>query len=157
MKNKMLTNLVNKLIEKKLTISCCESLTGGLFAAEIVKISGASNTFRGGYVTYQDIAKEILLPNAKEVLEEVGAISEKMAILMAETVKNQLKTNIAVSFTGNAGPISSENKEVGLVYIGIIFNDNKEVYELHLKGNRQEIRHNCISFVNDKLLSMIEK
>ena len=66
MKNKMLTNLVNKLIEKKLTISCCESLTGGLFAAEIVKISGASNTFRGGYVTYQDIAKEILLPNAKE-------------------------------------------------------------------------------------------
>ena len=125
MKNKMLTNLVNKLIEKKLTISCCESLTGGLFAAEIVKISGASNTFRGGYVTYQDIAKEILLPNAKEVLEEVGAISEKMAILMAETVKNQLKTNIAVSFTGNAGPISSENKEVGLVYIGIIFNDNR--------------------------------
>lgn len=157
MKNKMLTNLVNKLIEKKLTISCCESLTGGLFAAEIVKISGASNTFRGGYVTYQDIAKEILLPNAKEVLEEVGAISEKMAILMAETVKNQLKTNIAVSFTGNAGPISSENKEVGLVYIGIIFNDNKEVYELHLKGNRQEIRNNCISFVNDKLLLMIEK
>ena len=157
MKNKMLTNLVNKLIEKKLTISCCESLTGGLFAAEIVKISGASNTFRGGYVTYQDIAKEILLPNAKEVLEEVGAISEKMAILMAETVKNQLKTNIAVSFTGNAGPISSENKEVGLVYIGIIFNDNKEVYELHLKGNRQEIRHNGITLVNDKLLSMIEK
>ena len=152
MKNKMLTNLV-----KKLAITCCDSLTGGLFAAEIVKISGASNTFRGGYVTYQDIAKEILLPNAKEVLEEVGAISEKMAILMAETVKNQLKTNIAVSFTGNAGPISSENKEVGLVYIGIIFNDNKEVYELHLKGNRQEIRHNCISFVNDKLLSMIEK
>ena len=53
--------LVKKLKEKKMTISSCESLTGGLFASSLVSVSGASSVFVGGYVTYMDQSKEILL------------------------------------------------------------------------------------------------
>ena len=81
--------LVKILKEKKLTISSCESLTGGLFASKLVEISGASSVFVGSYVTYMDKAKEILL-DGKEVLDKVGAISEEMAYKMAKTIKEKL-------------------------------------------------------------------
>ena len=95
--------LVKVLKEKNKTIASCESLTGGLFASSIVDVSGSSSVLVGSYVTYMDKCKEILL-DGKEVLDDVGAISKEMAYLMAYKVKEKLGSNIAVSFTGNAGP-----------------------------------------------------
>lgn len=143
--------LVKTLKEKSLTISSCESLTGGMFASEIVGISGASSVFKGSFVTYMDECKEILL-DGKEILKTQGAISEEMAYKMASVVKAKLNTNIAVSFTGNAGPLPSENKEVGLVYSCIIIDDLILNYKDVYSGNRMEIRQKCVKDAIKRIL-----
>ena len=143
--------LVKILKEKSLTISSCESLTGGMFASEIVGISGASSVFKGSFVTYMDECKEILL-DGKEILKTQGAISEEMAYKMASVVKAKLNTNIAVSFTGNAGPLPSENKEVGLVYSCIIIDDLILNYKDIYSGNRMEIRQKCVKDAIKRIL-----
>lgn len=143
--------LVKTLKEKSLTISSCESLTGGMFASEIVGISGASSVFKGSFVTYMDECKEILL-DGKEILKTQGAISEEMAYKMANVVKAKLNTNIAVSFTGNAGPLQSENKEVGLVYSCIIIDDLILNYKDVYSGNRMEIRQKCVEDAIKRIL-----
>ena len=135
--------LVSKLKEKNLTISSCESLTGGLFASELVEVSGASSVFVGSYVTYMDRCKEVLL-NGKEILDSDGAISEKMAYLMASKVKEKLNSDVSVSFTGNAGPNASEGKEVGLVYSCIIINNESYIYKDIYSGDRNSIRNQVI-------------
>ncbi len=146
--------LVKKLKEKKLTLSCCESLTGGLFASKIVEISGASEVFVGGYVTYQNQAKAKLL-HGEKVLKEQGAISHEMACLMALTVKNDFESDIAISFTGNAGPTADEGKEVGLVYSCLLFKDKAYHFQDHYQGNRQEIRNQCLESAKKRILQLL--
>ena len=143
--------LVEKLKELNFTIASCESLTGGMFASELVSVSGASQVFKGSYVTYMDECKEILL-DGKKILSEYGAISKQMAYKMASVVKEKLNTNIAISFTGNAGPTASEGKEVGLVYSCIIINEMVLNYKDVYNGNRQEIRNHCIKDATKRIL-----
>ena len=71
---------------------------------------------------------------------------------MVKNVQKMFNSDIAVSFTGNAGPNPSENKPVGLVYVGIYFLGDIEVLELNLKGTREEIRNDCIKVVSKKIL-----
>ena len=132
-----------KLSEKGLTISSCESLTGGLFASKIVEVSGASKVFVGSLITYMDRCKENLL-GGKEILLNHGAISKEMALLMAKETKRKLNSNIAISFTGNAGPAASENKEVGLVYSCIVINEETYHFKDVYQGDRNKIRNCCI-------------
>lgn len=146
--------LVKKLKEKKMTISSCESLTGGLFASSLVSVSGASSVFVGGYVTYMDQSKEILL-DGEEVLRKVGAISKEMAYLMAQKVKEKLKSDIAISFTGNAGPFPSEQKEVGLVYSCLMIKDKVYCFEDHYHGDRNTIRNSCIIDAKKRILEYL--
>ena len=143
--------LVKILKEKNLTISSCESLTGGMFASVIVGVSGASCVFKGSFVTYMDECKEILL-DGKDILKTQGAISEEMAYKMASVVKFKLDTNIAVCFTGNAGPLPSENKEVGLVYSCIIIDDLILNYKDIYSGNRMEIRQKSVKDAINRIL-----
>lgn len=144
--------LVKKLIKKNYTIASCESLTGGLFASCLVNVSGASKVFVGSYVTYMDCCKEILL-DGHDILKKDGAISQTMAYQMALKVKEKLNSNIAVSFTGNAGPSSSEGKEVGLVYSCIIINDNVYNFKDIYSGSRIKIRKQC---VNDAIIRILQ-
>ena len=143
--------LVKILKEKQLTIASCESLTGGLFASKLVEISGVSSVFVGSYVTYMDQAKEILL-DGKQILIEDGAISKKMAYQMAKTIKEKLKSNIAVSFTGNAGPTLSEGKEAGLVYSCVLINEEKYFYKDVFSGDRNEIRNKVVEKTIERIL-----
>ncbi len=153
----MLQELGKKLIENMLSISSSESLTGGLFGAKICEVSGISSVYKGSLVTYQDEVKINLLKVKEETIKQYGAVSLECAYEMVKNVQQIFKTDIAVSFTGNAGPNSSENKPVGLVYIGIYFLGEVEVLELNLKGSREEIRNECINVVSKKLIKKIEK
>lgn len=147
--------LILKLKEKNKTISCCESLTGGMFASSIVNVSGASSVFVGGFVTYMDKAKEILL-DGKDILKEKGAISKEMAYQMAYKVKEVLKSDIAISFTGNAGPFANEGKEVGLVYSCIIIDQDVYHFKDHYKGDRESIREQCIFNSKKRILEFLK-
>ena len=112
--------LVAKLKENGLTVGFAESCTGGLAAATVVSVAGASEVFYGGIVSYDNSVKEKLLFVPRDVLKTVGAVSEACAVQMAKGAREQLGTSIAVSVTGIAGPGGgTPEKPVGLVYIGI--------------------------------------
>ena len=149
--------IVNLLKEKGLTISCAESLTGGSFAASITNVSGASKVFKGGIVTYTNEIKRDCLNVKEDTLNKFGAVSKECCFEMAQNVKSMFNSDIGVAFTGNAGPTASENKPVGLVYIGIYFLGDIEILEVNLKGTREEIRKECIRLVSNKILKKIQK
>ena len=151
----MLQEMGNKLIESKLTISSAESLTGGLFGAKLCEVSGISSVYKGGLITYQDEVKINQLKVSGETISKHGAVSLECAYEMVKNIQSIFNTDIAVSFTGNAGPSASEGKPVGLVYIGIYFLGDIEVLELNLKGSREEIRNECIRTVSNKLLKKL--
>jgi competence/damage-inducible protein CinA C-terminal domain len=105
--------VVNKLRQRKLTLSASESLTGGSFQAAVTAIPGASEIFPGGFVTYAAEQKEKLLGIPADLIEKNGVVSRKTAIAMAENTRDLLQTDFAVSFTGAAGPDPLEGKPAG--------------------------------------------
>lgn len=109
----------NKLLEGKRSISAAESLTGGLFQAELVKVPGISEVFAGGIVSYQEGAKQQVLGVPAHVLETYGMVSPECAVAMAERARELFDTQLAISFTGVAGPDQMENKPAGTVWIAL--------------------------------------
>ncbi len=130
------------LIHKNKTIAVAESCTGGLISSKFINFSGISSVFMEGMVTYSNEAKIHRLNVKKETLEKYGAVSKETAIEMAEGISKTANTDIGLSVTGIAGPNGgSEEKPVGLVYIGIYINGQVKVKELFLKGDRNRIRN----------------
>ena len=144
-------DLLDILIEQNLSLSCMESLTGGLFASTFTSIPNASKVFHGGAITYTDNIKESF-GVSKKIIESFGAISKECAKEMAIEASLFFNSDVAVSFTGNAGPSESEGKPVGLVYIGIKLKDKVSVHELHLEGTRNQIRKQCVDFAFSTLI-----
>lgn len=147
--------LINLLKNNNLTICSAESYTGGGFANEITNTPGASKVFKGSIICYSNDVKESILKVNKKTLEEKGAISYECCKEMAINAKNILNADISVSFTGNAGPTGDEGKEVGLVYIGVCYKENINIYELHLSGSREFIKSESISYALDKIYDII--
>lgn len=135
----MVSELVKLLNDGKMKISTVESCTGGLIASSIVSVSGASNVFEYGFVTYSNAAKKECVGVADEIFEKYGAVSAECAYAMAKGGKKKADSHICISVTGVAGPSSDEGKEAGLVYIGVAYKETS-VYECHFSGDRQTIR-----------------
>ncbi len=108
-----------KLLEEKKSISAAESLTGGLFQAELVKVPGISEVFAGGIVSYQEGAKQRALGVPAHILETYGMVSPECAVAMAERARELFDTQLAISFTGVAGPDQLEDKPAGTVWIAL--------------------------------------
>ena len=133
--------IVHFLKERSLTLTTAESCTGGMIAARITDVPGASEVFKQGLVTYSNRAKRKLLDVTKTTLKEYGAVSEKTAKEMAKNGAFITGSDACVSVTGTAGPTGgTEEKPVGLVYIGCCYNNKTVVKEFHFKGERQKIR-----------------
>lgn len=113
--------LVKLLKERSLTLSCAESCTGGYFGKRITDIPGSSAVFKGGFITYSNEAKTDLLGVSSETIAKHTAVSSQVAEEMARGARERLKTDIAVSITGEAGPCpdSTTKQEVGTVFIGV--------------------------------------
>jgi nicotinamide-nucleotide amidase len=116
-----LEGVVGKLLlQKGENIAVAESCTGGLIGARFTNISGSSKYFERGVVTYSNEAKTELLNVPTEIIEKYGAVSEEVAILMAEGVRKLARTDYGLSVTGIAGPTGgTPQKPVGLVFIGL--------------------------------------
>ena len=133
--------LVDFLKKKKLKISVAESCTGGLVSQLITSVSGASEVFEYGFVTYANEAKTNILGVSPDTLKAVGAVSADTAREMAAGAKEKAGSDIAVALTGIAGPTGgTEEKPVGLVYAGFAFKNESFAFEYRLKGSRDEIR-----------------
>ncbi len=114
--HKVIGDLLKK---KKLTLSIAESCTGGLISSKITDVSGSSDYFLDGVVSYSNQSKINLLGVKKSTLRKHGAVSKQTAIEMAEGVHRRSGADIGISTTGIAGPKGgSKNKPVGLIWIG---------------------------------------
>ena len=137
-----LDDVVGKLLmEKDITLSTAESCTGGLISQLLTNIPGISKVFMGGAATYSNESKVEMLGVNEETLKKYGAVSFETAAEMAQGIRNRLKTDIGVSITGIAGPGGgTEQKPVGLVYIGLASEKGTIIKELRLVGDRKKIR-----------------
>ena len=126
----------NLLREKGLTIGTAESCTGGLMAKRFTDVSGASQVFKGGIVSYTNEVKHHVLGVPQELLDQYGAVSAPVAKAMAEGARRALGCDIALSSTGVAGPDKDDwGNEVGTMFVAIATPEETHVRELHL-GNR---------------------
>ena len=100
-------------------IATAESCTGGMIAAALTEIAGSSAVMDRGFVTYSNAAKQDMLDVAQETLERYGAVSEEVAIEMAQGALARSDADVAVSVTGIAGPGGSEFKPEGRVCFGL--------------------------------------
>ncbi len=128
--------VVKMLKSRNLKVATAESCTGGLIAKRITDISGSSQIFECGIVSYANEIKHKVLGVSADDLEKYGAVSEPVAKQMAQGALRVSGADIAVSVTGIAGPESdSTNKPVGLIYIGLADKDNVWVKELRTSRN----------------------
>ena len=112
--------LHKKLIKKKVTISVAESCTGGLLSSKLTKLSGSSNYFKMGLITYSNNSKVNILKVNKKIIDNFGAVSRECCESMVENLSKLSKSKINLSITGVAGPKGgTKEKPVGLVFIGI--------------------------------------
>ncbi len=133
--------VVEKLKNKNLTLSLCESCTGGRISAKIISVPGASKVFDRGITTYSNKSKIEELGVRSETLETFGAVSEETAIEMAKGLMNKTNSDIVLSITGIAGPDGGTNeKPVGLVYICVMSKDKYIVKKNNFFGNRASIQ-----------------
>jgi nicotinamide-nucleotide amidase len=128
---------VNLLKERGLTLSCAESLTGGLFQAQLTSIPGASEILNGGVVCYQDEVKKKILSVKDYTLEQYSSVSEQCARELAENVRELFSSEIGISFTGVAGPDSLHGQPPGTVWIGLSMEgETTKAFRLNLAGGR---------------------
>lgn len=147
------------LIENKLTISTAESCTGGLLAGRIINYPGISEVFMDGAVTYSNSAKMRMLGVSKDTLKKFGAVSSECAGEMAYGIAKASGTDIGISTTGLAGPGGgSDEKPVGLVYMGVSIKGKVITKKFNFTGNRQKIRDRAAYTALDFLRrALIEK
>jgi nicotinamide-nucleotide amidase len=127
--------------EQGLTIGAAESCTGGLVAARLTSVPGASDVLRGGIVAYENDVKLAQLGVPEETLVAHGAVSPETATAMAEGARNTLGVDVAVAVTGIAGPGGgTPEKPVGLVHLHAAAPGGALARELHLPGDREAIR-----------------
>ena len=140
--------ILKKLIVKNISVSTAESCTGGLLAYNFVKNTDASKVFKSGYITYSNEMKIKELKVKKVSLKKNGAVSYEVAEEMIEELYKKNKTKICISTSGIAGPGgSTQNKPVGLIYIGIRINKKNIIIKKNFKGTRIQIQKKCVNFI----------
>ena len=147
----MKSEIVRRLSERHETLAVAESLTGGMLAAQIVDVPGASDVLVEGHGVYMNEAKDRVLGVSSEILNGVGAVSEECARAMAEGTLKRSNATYALSTTGVAGPGGgTEKTPVGTVFVALAGHDfETRVLELHLRGDRTRIRSmSCLRAMN---------
>jgi len=122
-------------------LAVAESCTGGLVAKLVTDVPGSSQYFKAGWVTYSNEAKIAELGVPAEMIQQYGAVSEQVAAAMAQGALHKGQADYAISVTGIAGPEGgSEQKPVGLVYIGVAFAQNCSVQRFIFAHDRELMR-----------------
>lgn len=153
--------LVQECQRLGLRLAVAESLTGGLLAAAIVDVPGASTVFRGGVVAYALDVKAAVLGVSRQLLEERGAVDGDVAAQMCSGVMRLLGADIAIATTGVAGPSRDGEHPVGEVYTAIAIAAQGDaarvtVRQLQLGGNRAAIRSQVVRICLSDALGILK-
>tara|TARA_B100000035_G_scaffold312642_1_gene324563 strand:- start:6070 stop:6570 length:501 start_codon:yes stop_codon:yes gene_type:complete len=152
-------NLGNQCIKNAYNLVIAESCTGGLICSTITSVSGSSQWFDRGFVTYSNQSKCDLLGVTKKTLDNYGAVSQNVANEMVLGALQNSHANISLSITGIAGPNGgSKDKPVGTVYFAIC-NQNSIIFESksNFSGSRREIQKKALLFALNNLLKVTMK
>ena len=155
MVNDLAFELIQKLGQHNLTISVAESLTGGLVAASLTQIPGASAVFKGGIIAYRDETKEQVLKVDPALIIKFTSISDPVAQSMATNIREIMNTDIGIATTGVAGPDKSEGFAPGIVFVAISIGDHNICQKLELVGDRTQIRDQSVNAIFKLTLSQV--
>ncbi|WP_031080796.1 CinA family protein [Streptomyces sp. NRRL WC-3549] len=137
--------VLGRLRDRGETLAVAESLTGGLVAAELTAVPGASHSFRGSVTAYATALKRDVLEVDAALLAERGAVDPEVAAAMAAGVRRVLGADWGISTTGVAGPEPQDGKPVGTVFVAVCGpGDVRKVAELRLNGGRGDIRKESV-------------
>ena len=118
--------VIDLLRERRETISCAESITGGALTAALVSVSGASDVLLGSIVAYSKEIKISQLGLSAELINDKGLVSKEVAIAMAKGARQRLGSSWAISSTGSAGPTALDGSSPGEIWIAILGPDRQE-------------------------------
>lgn len=135
-----LHRLIDDLSQARLSIATAESVTGGALCARLVDVPGASAVVRGGVCTYATDLKANVLGVDADLLAVRGPVDAEVALQMARGVRALMGADIGVSTTGVAGPGPADGHEAGTVHIAVSRPGGEDHRELHLAGERAQIR-----------------
>lgn len=129
--------LLEFLRERQLMLATAESCTGGMIAGTLTEVAGSSDVVDRGFVTYSNEAKQDMLGIPPALIREHGAVSEPVAVAMAEGALRNSRADVAVSVTGVAGPGGgTDTKPVGLVHIACARRGKATVHQRHVFADR---------------------
>ncbi|UOB16978.1 competence/damage-inducible protein A [Abyssalbus ytuae] len=142
------------LIKKGYTLSTAESCTGGKIAENLTSVPGASNYFKGGFITYATEAKKNILGVPEDLIGTYSVVSAEVAEAMAVNSKKLLKTDFSVATTGNAGPSKGDSDaEIGTVFIALATPQRVFSEKFNFGNNRERVINKAVS----KAFEMLQK
>ena len=149
--------LAEKLQNQGLKLAIAESCTGGLIAAACTALSGSSNWFERGFVTYSNEAKTELLGVDAQQIAAHGAVSEVVARAMAFGAVRHSRAQLSVAVTGVAGPTGgSADKPVGTVWFGFSVNGQLSSERQRFDGDRAEVRAQTVAHALRRLVQLLD-
>ena len=159
----MAEKLLDQLRQRKMTLGCAESCTGGLLSSAITDIPGCSDVFMLGHITYANRTKAEILDIDPARIAQEGAVSPFTALAMAQAAAQQAATPnatpaLGLSTTGIAGPTTSLHKSVGLVFIAAHHSNHAQgqYRQYQFSGSRLSIRQQAVTAALEFALSHLE-
>ena len=154
---KLAKKCVKKLKKAGLRLATAESITGGMIADSIVSVSGASEVYEEGYITYSDFAKMKNLFVDPSIIEQEGVVSKAVASAMAKGTLYEADSDYALATTGCAGPKSDEyGTKVGDVFVACASKKEVIIRKYHFRGNRNKVRCRTTVAALKLLLEMLK-
>ena len=146
---------IRLLVARAQTVATAESLTGGLVAAALTSVPGASAVFRGGIVAYAADLKASLLDVPADLLRQHGTVHPDVAVAMADGARKRLASDFGLATTGVAGPDPVDGLTVGTVHICVSTTAGSRGQLLELTGDRQQIRQSTVAHVLELLVGAL--
>jgi len=155
---KLVNKVSDELKKHQVTIATAESCTGGLLAHTLTNVSGSSEYFNRGVISYSNTAKMELLGIPEQLLKNYGAVSKQVAAAMAKAIQQRAQVDIGIATTGIAGPTGgTKDKPVGLVFIGVSTKDTVVVKEFLFSGDRLANKDDTCTAALELLLETISQ
>ena len=155
---KLVNKVSDELKKHQVTIATAESCTGGLLAHMLTNVSGSSEYFDRGIISYSNTAKMELLDISAQLLRNYGAVSKQVAAAMAKAIQQGAQVDIGISTTGIAGPTGGTlDKPVGLVFIGVSTKETVVVKEFLFIGDRLANKDSTCTAALELLLEIISQ
>ena len=151
-----LTQISLRLLARRHLLATAESCTGGMIAAACTDLSGSSQWFERGFVTYSNEAKAEMLGVPLGLIEQHGAVSEPVARAMADGVLAHSRAQVSLAVTGVAGPTGgTEAKPVGTVWFAWCVGGETHSEIQHFAGDRAAVRTATLRYALKRLLSLL--